>query len=45
MEFAVHDINKDALEITVFDKDLFSPNGEFTFVILNWMTTTATINN
>lgn len=28
MEFAVHDINKDVLEITVFDKDLFSPNGK-----------------
>lgn len=28
MKFAVYDLNKDALEITVFDKDLFSPNGE-----------------
>lgn len=28
LKFAVHDINKDTLEITVFDKDLFSPNGE-----------------
>ena len=27
MTFAVYDINKDALDITVFDKDLFSPNG------------------
>ena len=26
MQFAVHDINKDILDITVFDKDLFSPN-------------------
>lgn len=28
MEFAVYDLNKDTLEISVFDKDLFSPNGE-----------------
>ena len=28
MEFYVHDINTDVLEVTVFDKDLFSPNGE-----------------
>ena len=28
MKFAVHDINKDTMDITVFDKDLFSPNGE-----------------
>ena len=25
--FAVHDLNQDVLEITVFDKDIFSPNG------------------
>ena len=24
----MHDINKDELEVSVFDKDLFSPNGE-----------------
>ena len=29
MKFAVYDINKDLLEVTVFDKDLFSPNGNF----------------
>ena len=28
MEFAVYDLNKDAVEISVFDKDLFSPNGK-----------------
>lgn len=28
MLFEVHDLNKDVLEITVFDKDLFSPNGK-----------------
>ncbi len=28
MQFAVSDINRDALEISVFDKDLFSPNGK-----------------
>ena len=28
MKFAVYDINKDLLEVTVFDKDLFSPNGK-----------------
>ena len=28
VNFAVHDLNQDVLEITVFDKDLFSPNGE-----------------
>ncbi len=28
MKFAVYDLNKDSLEVTVFDKDLFSPNGE-----------------
>ena len=28
MQFAVYDLNKDTLEISVFDKDLFSPNGE-----------------
>ena len=28
MEFAVYDLNKDTLEISVFDKDLFSPNGK-----------------
>ena len=27
MEFYVHDINTDVLEVTVFDKDLLSPNG------------------
>ena len=30
MEFAVYDLNKDAVEISVFDKDLFSPNGKKT---------------
>ena len=28
MKFAVYDLNKDSLEVTVFDKDLFSPNGK-----------------
>ena len=28
MVFEVHDLNNDVLEITVFDKDLFSPNGK-----------------
>ena len=28
MEFAVYDLNKDTLEISVFDQDLFSPNGK-----------------
>ena len=27
MQFNVHDLNKDVLEITVFDQDIFSPNG------------------
>ena len=27
MQFAVHDINTDVVEVSVFDKDLFSPNG------------------
>ena len=31
MQFAVYDINKDILEITVFDKDLFSPNGKLLY--------------
>jgi hypothetical protein len=26
MQFNVHDLNKDVLEITVFDQDIFSPN-------------------
>ena len=29
MEFCVYDHTKDVLTITVFDKDLFSPNGRF----------------
>lgn len=28
MQFSVHDLNKDVLEITVFDQDIFSPNGK-----------------
>ena len=24
----MYDLNKDSLEVTVFDKDLFSPNGK-----------------
>ena len=27
MQFSVHDLNTEVLELTVFDKDLFSPNG------------------
>ena len=27
VQFNVHDLNKDVLEITVFDQDIFSPNG------------------
>ncbi len=32
LEFYVHDINKDELEVTVLDKDLFSPNGNHMIV-------------
>ena len=34
MKFAVYDLNKDVLEITVFDKDLFSPNGMSIIILL-----------
>jgi hypothetical protein len=34
MKFAVYDLNKDSLEVTVFDKDLFSPNGK-TIALIN----------
>ena len=35
MKFAVYDINKDLLEVTVFDKDLFSPNGNYLYWTLS----------
>ena len=33
MQFTVKDLSMDALCITVFDRDLFSPNGKFTFYL------------
>ena len=33
MEFFVDDFNA-TLEVTVFDSDLFSPNGSFVFIIV-----------
>ena len=33
MEFFVDDFNA-MLEVTVFDSDLFSPNGSFVFIIV-----------
>lgn len=44
MEFYIYDPKTDRLEVTVFDQDLFSPNGEHHFYFTKTHTISTTLH-